>query len=57
MWKFDHGASKLISQENVLGGHSDNLIMFAKTKSKDLVVISTGNCSNKAELLTFKSSN
>ena len=50
LWKFEDGTSKNISTENSMGGISDNMISFVKNKNKGLVMIVTGQTSNKAEL-------
>lgn len=50
LWKFEDGTSKNVSTENSMGGICDNMIHFVKYKNKGLVMIVTGQTSNKAEL-------
>lgn len=53
IWKFQEGISTHLTQENCLGGTLDNLISVLKTRSKEVVILTTGNCSNKMELFTI----
>jgi len=53
LWKFEEGISTHLAQENCLGGTLDNLITVLKTRNKDVVIATTGNCSNKIELFAI----
>jgi hypothetical protein len=53
LWKFEEGISTHLAQENCLGGTLDNLITVLKTRSKEVVIATSGNCSNKIELFTI----
>lgn len=50
LWKFEEGISTHLAQENCLGGILDNSICILKTKAKEIVIATAGNCSNKIEL-------
>ena len=53
IWKFEEGISTHLAQDNCLGGTLDNLIFILKTRTKDVVIATTGNCSNKIELFSL----
>lgn len=53
LWKFEEGISTHLAQENCLGGTLDNLIFVMKTKAKEIVIATAGNCSNKIELFSL----
>lgn len=50
IWKFENGENKLCTSENSIGGNGGTIFDFMVTKDKELVIISSGNQSNKVEL-------
>jgi len=53
IWKFEEGISTHLTQDNCLGGNLDNLIFILRTRDKNVVIATTGSCSNKIELFTL----
>lgn len=50
VWRFENGENKLCAVENSHGGTCGNIFDFMVTKEKELVIITSGNNSNKVEL-------
>jgi hypothetical protein len=53
MWKFEDGIPKLAGQDIAFGGNSGNTFSFARTRNKELIVVVTGQTSNKVELFSL----
>ena len=53
VWKFDDAYSSPVAQCNCLGGVLDSQIFVFNTRSGDIALLVSGNCSNKIEVFTL----